>query len=231
MLRCGLAIRRVTKSASSMEDAAAAIVRHLHEACVGGEGTGRVCPLVRFYKTHAFGDLDAELQAFARARLGDVAPTPEMKCLVLLGTAGEEAEWNDRRSSRQHRAIPLPSEQIVAQAPMIAQLVHQLGVPLGALVNPSSDVVGELEGRTYNVFHVEDAVGSPFIPAQADFVVPRGIRSVVGFGGVLRTGDLFAVILFSRVHVRRDVAERFRTIGLDVKSAVFHFKPDEIFSS
>jgi hypothetical protein len=231
MLRCGLAVRRVTKSAASMEEAADAIVRHLHESCVGGDGTRRACPLVRFYKTHPFSDLDPALQTFARTRLGGEPPTPDMKCLVLLASAGEELAWNDRRLSRQHRAIPLPSEQIVAQAPMIAQLVTQLGLPLGALVRPSPQIVGELEGRTYNVFHVEEAAGSPYIPAQADFVVPHAIRSVVGFGGVLRTGDLFAVILFSRAHIRRDVAERFRTIGLDVKSAVFRFKPDEIFAT
>lgn len=230
MLRLGLAIRRVTKSARTMEEAAAAIVRHLQRSCVGADGSGPACPLVRFYKTHPFAALDAELQAFARARLGAEPPSPAMKCLVLLGSAGEEPAWNDRRTSRQHRAIPLPSEQIVAQAPMIAQLVLQLGLPLGAVVDPSREVLGELEGRTYNVFHVEEAAGSPFIPAQSDFVVPRGIRSVVGFGGVLGSGDLFAVIMFSRAHIRRDVADRFRTIGLDVKSAVFRFKPDEIFA-
>lgn len=53
----------------------------------------------------------------------------------------------------------------------------------------------DLRGKTYGVFHVAEARESAYVPAQADFVVPYGIRSVVGFGGPLATGDLFAVIL------------------------------------
>ena len=43
-----------------------------------------------------------------------------------------------------------------------------------------------------------EAAGSPYIPAQEDFVQPVGIRSVLGFGGMLPGGDIFVVILFSR---------------------------------
>ena len=77
----------------------------------------------------------------------------------------------------------------------------------------------DAEGRTYNVFHVEEAPDSPYIPAQEEFVRPFGVRSVVGFGGLVRD-ELFAVVLFSRVPVPRASADRFRTIALDVKSAL-----------
>ena len=53
--------------------------------------------------------------------------------------------------------------------------------------------------KTWNVFHTEPAVGSPLIPAQDEFVVPHGVRSVLGFGDMLETGDLYVVILFSKV--------------------------------
>lgn len=230
MLRCGLAVRGAAKGSGTLEEAAKAIVRHLYDGCRDSHGQ-RQCALVRFYKTHDFEALDGELQAFARDQLGGAAPAPGMKCLVLLGTAGVEPEWNDRRRSRGHRAVPLPSERFVEEAPMIAQLVRQLGLPISALVRPSPEIIGELQGRTYNVFHVEEAAGSPYIPAQREFVVPHRIRSVLGFGGLLQTGDLYAVIMFSRVPIDRDAAERFRTIALDVKSALFLFRPNEVFAS
>ncbi|HKR07914.1 MAG TPA: hypothetical protein VJS39_01880, partial [Gemmatimonadaceae bacterium] len=57
-----------------------------------------------------------------------------------------------------------------------------------------------------------------------------GIRSVLGFGGMLATGDLFAVILFSTVHVTPAVADRFKTIALDVKAAFSRFREGNVFN-
>ena len=71
------------------------------------------------------------------------------------------------------------------------------------------------------MFHVEEARGSPHIPAQRDFVLRYGITSVVGFGGLLRSGELFAVILFLRARIPAASAARFRTIALDVRSALY----------
>ncbi len=73
------------------------------------------------------------------------------------------------------------------------------------------------------MFYVEEARGSPFIPAQAEFVERYQIESVVGFGGVLRSGELYAIILFSRDTIPARCAARFRTIALDVRSSLFAF--------
>lgn len=230
MLRSGLVIRRATDGSQTMEAAARAVCRSLYDGFVGANGE-RQCALVRCYKTHPFGALDTELQRVVIHQLADRAPHADMRCLTLLATVGDERSWNDRRTSKGHRAIPLPSPQIVERAPMIAQLVRQFGLDLAAVVNPSADVVRDLQGKTYGVFHVEHAQGSPYIPAQAEFVERYGIRSVVGFGGSLRTGDLYAVILFTRVTVTREVADRFRTVALDLKSALFDFESDAIFDA
>jgi hypothetical protein len=155
-------------------------------------------------------------------------PEPAMKCLTLLATVGDEPEWNDRRSSEGHQAIPLPSPYVVERAPMIAQLIREFGMDLSDVVRPTGDVVRTLGGKSYGVFHVEEAVGSPYIPAQAGFVDRYGIRSVVGFGGLLPTGDLFGLILFSRVHVPVGSAERFRSLALDLKSCLIPYG-DDIF--
>ncbi|HEU0079320.1 MAG TPA: hypothetical protein VFQ76_16820 [Longimicrobiaceae bacterium] len=229
MLRCGLDLRRALQGAASMEEGARRVTRFFFDSSVGAEGGARECVLVRFYKTHAFGALEPQLQAFARARMGGREPWADMRCLVLLASSGEEPAWNSRRLSRGHQAIPLPSVQIVEQAPMIAELVREMGLDLEDVVAPRPQLVRGSEDRAYNVFHVLEAEGSPFIPAQADFVRPFGIRSVLGFGGLLLNGEMYAVVLFTRVPVPAESADRFRNIALDLRIAVSAFADGDTF--
>ena len=235
MLHCSLGLRKAAAGATSMEEAATRVCRFLYDefrapVAEGASEGERQCALVRLYKTNAYSALDAPLRAFADALLGTSAPEG-LRCLCLLATQGSEPAWNDRRASRGHQAIPLPSPEMVEQAPMVAQLVRQFGLDLADVVTPSPALMAKLEGRTYGVFHVERALASPYIPAQRDFVIPHGIRSVVGFGGALRSGDIFAVILFSRATVSREAADRFRTLALDVKSILFGFDDGRVFAT
>ncbi len=84
---------------------------------------------------------------------------------------------------------------------MISRLVSILGLDFSAIIKPNPGLIADLEQQTYNAFHVPEAVGSPYIPAQKDLVLPFGVQSVLGFGGVLGTGDLYVVTLFATVHV------------------------------
>ena len=87
-----------------------------------------------------------------------------------------------------------------------------------------------MEQKTYNTFYVPDAVGSPYIPAQEDFVIRHGIQSVLGFGGILMSGALFAIVLFSKTRIPRETAENFKTLAPNVKQAVLPFVGGTIFS-
>jgi hypothetical protein len=220
MLRAGIAIRRAVRGSPSLETAANRVVGYLYEHCVGADGA-RSCVLVRFYKTHPYGDLEPAQQRFAAAELGAIPPRQSMRCLTLVASMGEELAWTSRHTSRSHLAIPLPSAESIRTAPMIVRLVEDLGVDIERLVSSAPEAVRGTDTRTYDVFHVEEARASPHIPVQTEFVERYGIRSVVGFGGLLRTGELFAVILFSRHHIPVRSATRFRTIALDVRSALF----------
>ena len=222
MSSCGKAMRALGEGAASMEETADRIVRYFYGSLVDAKGE-RACALVRFYKTHSYRGLDSELQAFARTLLGGEPPSPDMKCLVLLATAGDRDAWNSRRNSRGHRAIPLPSEEAVQQAPMVSNLVTQLGIPLGMVIRPEPELLLDMEQRAYNVFYVPEALGSPYIPAQQEFVAPCGIRSVLGFGGLLPSGEMFAVIMFLKVPITREAAGLFKALSLSVKMAVLPF--------
>jgi hypothetical protein len=230
MLRCSTELRRATKDAPTMEDAAQRVCQVLYDELITSDKS-KACVLVRCYKTHPYGRLDPELQSFAKAVLDGRTTGPTMRCLILLGTVGDQPAWNSRRTSAGHQAIPLPSADIIEKAPMIAQLIRQFGLELADVVQPTSDLMRSFAGKTYGVFHVPEASGSPYIPAQDDFVLKFGIRSVVGFGGSLPSGDLFAVILFSRVPISSETADRFRNLALDVKSGFFPYREGEIFNS
>ena len=223
-LRCAVDIQRAAKQARNLEEAANIVVRYLYEHSAPAPDGKHGCALVRCYVTRPYGSLDPNSRAFAAAILGNATPPESMNCLSLIATIGDEAQWNSRLESKGHRTIPLPSAQAVERAPMIAQLIKQFGLQIADIVNPSADLLHELAGKSYNVFHVERALGSPHVPAQDDFVIPYGIESVIGFGGSLATIDLYAVILFSRVRIPEKSANRFRALALDVKAAFFPFR-------
>ncbi|HXG71466.1 MAG TPA: hypothetical protein VNJ04_12745 [Gemmatimonadaceae bacterium] len=229
MLKCSLQLREATSGAPTLEASAQRLCRFFYDEMTKPAG-GKACALVRCYKTHDFGGLDPELQKFAKGVLGVVPPASTMKVLTLMATVGETASWNSRHLSQGHKAIPLPSPEIVEKAPMIAQLIKEFGLELRHVLKPSADLLSELAGKRYGVFHVAEAKDSPYIPAQKDFVDRHGIRSVLGCGGMLASGDLFAVILFTNVHVPPASAERFRTLALDVKSGFSRFTTASIFN-
>jgi len=112
---------------------------------------------------------------------------------------------------------------------MIAQLIKEFGFALSAIIEPQTEVVKDLAGKKQGIFHVETALGSPYIPAQQEFVARFNIKSVLGFGGVLPNGDLAAVILFTTVPVPSSVAERFKTLALDVRSSFSKFTEANVF--
>jgi hypothetical protein len=230
MTRCGVDLRKIGGGARAMEEVADRTVRYLHERLRTPLQNAPACALVRMFVTLPFDVLEPEQREFAAGLLGGTTVPPRLKCLTLLATAGEERAWNSRKMSTAHKALPLPSAESIARAPMIAQLMRQLGVELGVLLSTDAQLVIDREQHTFNVFYVAEANGSPHIPSQRDFVEPYGIRSVLGFGGLLPTGDLFTTILFTKIHVPRDIADLFKTLALNVKVAILPFSTARIFA-
>lgn len=105
-----------------------------------------------------------------------------MKCFTLLASVGEEAAWNHVERSHRYRVIPMVSADFVKQFPMFSQLLHQFGASTAFDVIPGGEWLVDLEEKTYNVFYVPEAVGSPYVPVQEGFVGKYGIKSVLCFG-------------------------------------------------
>ncbi len=207
---------------ATFEDASQRMVTLLHGEFVDDNGAPG-CALVRIFKTHRFDELSEGLTAHVRATLGRVAIKPDGRFLVLMGTTGAEQMWTARHYSRGHQAIPLLDASAVAQIPMVAQLIRELGLEIATVLRPDAELLLEASTRDNSVFHVLDAVGSPYIAAQRDFVIPYGVKSVLGFGGLLASGDLVAAILFSTTTIPASVAEQFKIIGLTFKLAMLPY--------
>ena len=187
MIECGRAIRDLAQTSSSMEEAARLLVSYFHRTLAAKSSGQPDCALVRFFKTHPLGGLPLSLQEKAHGvmqRRG-ASPADDLPCLTLIASAGDQAAWNSRSNSATHGVIPLENIEVVERAPMISQLLRQMGLETGSVLAPTEELLLQADERAYGVFHVADAVGSPFIPAQEDFVLKFGIKSVLGFGGLL----------------------------------------------
>lgn len=220
-LRCGAELRRIGNAAHSIEEGAQAMVEFLYRELVDGRTGDRACALVRCYKTHRYAELPDDLKKMAAKGLGRRKIPDEMRCMVLVGSAGDRPEWMDRHQSEAHQVIPLAAATISEREPMIAQMVAHFGLDLDGAASEAGDPVQPPEGAASNVFCIPRAKGSPLLADQEDFVLPERIESVVAFGGVLRSGELLATILFARVAISDEAASRFRTVALDMRAGLF----------
>jgi hypothetical protein len=214
-----------------MEEVADRVVELLHGELTDAASDSTACVLVRFYATVKYENLDPELREFGARLMEGHDLRPDTRCLTLLATRGERPEWNSRARSLGHRSIPLPSAQVVAAIPMVSQLIAQLGLDVATVVTPDEAFVLEAEQHSYGVFYVPEAKDSPYIPAQHDFVLPHHVRSVLGFGGLLPGGEIFAVLMFCRVAVPRETADMFRNAAMNLKLALLPFDSEHPFRS
>lgn len=219
--KIGGQIRKIGESGSCLEDVAQGIADYLYSRIVDGES--KAAALVRFFKTHDFDRLEASQKEFAENLMDSKPDSDDLKCLTLIASAGDDPDWNSRKNSLGHQAIPLPNPDVVEKFPMIVNLVRQLGLETSNIITPPSEILLDDLEKSYRVFHVPEALGSPVIPDQEKFVIPYGIRSVIGFGGLFPSGDMFALILFSKVPISSEIAELFKLLALHVKVAALPF--------
>ena len=228
MTNCGDALQQFESKAKNVEELATLMVRYLYDHFIDKQTGEKSSALVRFFMTYPYTSIDGELRQLVDTMLNS-QPPQEMKCLVLMATAGMQPEWNSTKLSKGHRILPLLSEDMLKKNLMIYQFIYQMGLDISSVLNPDPKLAPELEGRIFNVYYVPDALDSPYVPAQNEFVVPFGIKSVLGFGGMLPTGNLFAMLIFSKTRIPRHTADMFKNIALNIRMAVLPFVSEKIF--
>ena len=228
MALCSTTVRQLGEGATSIEAVADRITRFLYTNLTAGQDEDPACVLVRAFKTHPYNRLTSELQELVDARLGDKPTNLDMKCLTLLASTGAISGWNNPALSSRFRVIPLAGPEALAQLPMFAQLFAQFHVDVPGIQDTSTSLLLDQRAPAFTTFHVPHAVNSPYVPGQQDFVIPFGVQSVFGCGGLLPTGDMFALVLFAKVPVTKDTADLFRTIALSVKLALAPFEHSQL---
>jgi len=208
MVSCGNAIRSLLATLDEGQSYSDAVVRYLYDHIVDSEGKPAFC-LIRTFLLHPYDSLTPKQQEKAIQIYPSL--TANSPCLTLEATFGDETHWRDVADSKGHQVIPLPTNEAMLEMPMVAEMVRSLKfAPFDS--GGENSAVDE-----HGVLHVNEAVGSKFIPAQEEFVKPYKVESVVGFGKTLPDQSMFAVLCFSRLPISRDVADMMSHIGQCVK--------------
>lgn len=227
MTACGSALRHIGAGASSMEDVANRTVNFLNDHFIDDSGQ-KACAMVRFFITVPYGQLSTDLQYHAQKLLGYKPQDDNLRCQTLLATVGVNPDWNDRHKSRYYKTLPM-TPKILDENPMYMQFADIFKVVLDRNIERDAELITELEGKTYNVFYVPDAATSEYTPAKEQFVVPYQIRTVIGFLGMLPSGQIFSVVIFTRVYIPREVVNYLKTLAFNVKLAILPFDEVAIF--
>ncbi len=197
--RLGDEIGKCSKGATDIRAASESIVRFLYDNIRDAANNERAAALVRIFLTVPLSDLHGRIQQTVLEQLDDDYKHNHFtKCLVLLATAGIEPAWNA----------------------MISRMLTQFGLDLDAVLSVDPTALRQWQKTSLNAFHVPVAKGSPYIPAQDDFVKPYGVESVLGCGGILRSSRFFSLIVFSKSPVSDANADAFRNISGSIRSAL-----------
>ncbi|TGN99652.1 hypothetical protein PN36_35305, partial [Candidatus Thiomargarita nelsonii] len=161
--------------------------------------------------------------------------------LSLLGTRGNEPEWNDRRQSQGHLGIPLVSPEFVDTIPMVSRLLNQLGLGLDWISMPNKKFSMQTQSQTQldltGTFLVQDAKNDRdaqnrrIIPMQ-DFVADYKVKTVFGFGGRYLVGkkSVLATIFFSKETLTIETLKKLSPIIKPFKVSTMRlFKKDKVF--
>jgi hypothetical protein len=185
--------------------------------------------LIRLYAALPYASLPPGNQSFV-AQLADraagMSPKPQTPVLSLVGTRGARPEWNDRRKSQGHVGIPLVNRAFVAEIPMVARLMHDLGLGLDWLATADNALDTHMQGRLAGLFFVDDArtavdeADRKIVPAQ-DFVESAGVHTVFGMGGgfITSSGVFVALIVFTRERLSKEQARIFMPLINALKTA------------
>ncbi len=208
--------------ARSLEDVVRRFTNALYERFASSVVLARVFATVEFHQLTAADRAFAERFAASVEAGGEL--TDSTPVLSLLASRGVEEAWNDRRCSRDHLAIPLISEHLIAEIPMIARLLNEIGfTPAWRGTEPG--FVTKTLANVNGIFYVGDARTAVdarernIIPAS-QFVESYGVRTVFGFGGSYLGRHMFiSAIVFCRDEIARSQAMRFIPLIGSLKAA------------
>jgi len=228
--KCSLVLRQLGRNTASMEATSQKIVKYIYQHFCDSQTGENTCVLVRLFKTHPYGELEDSSQQSARRLMNGNSPAADMKCWTLLAAAGAEPQWNSRHTAAENTAIPLVSTELVAQIPAISGMIREFGLDIPTVLGIEPERFRQLEPAVLNIFHVPEAKDNALIPEQNSLIIPYQVKSVLGFGGLLRSGSLFAVVISLKVKIPQSTAQMFKYLALSVKTSLSFSEEEIVFN-
>lgn len=228
LAKCSLVLRQFGRDAGSMTEASRKIAKYIYEHFCDAETGAKSCALVRVFKTHPYRELKESLPKCFFPLVNSTSPEAEIKCWRLLAAAGTQPQWNSWNTV-ENTEIALMSEDFVAQIPMISELSRQLGLDIPTLLGIKRQMLQELEAKIFDVFYLSDAEYSPFVSEKNSLIIPYQVKSVLGFGGFLPSGNFFFVLMFLKIKIPSTTATQFKDLALGIKTALLPFDGGVVF--
>ncbi|TAH21783.1 MAG: histidine kinase [Oscillatoriales cyanobacterium] len=213
-----------------MQDSSQKIVDYIYEHFYDSETGQNSCALVRLFKTHPYGALEDSLQASARCLMTPTIPVADMKCWTLLAAAGKETHSNYSLVNK-NIVIPLVNQEFVAEMPGISEMILRFGLDIPTVLGMDREKMLESEHKLLNAFYISNAKDSPFIGEQDSLIIPYGVKSVLGIGGLLPSGSLFVVMIFLKIQISQNMAEMLKNLALAIKTSLLPFDDEVSFDS
>lgn len=230
LARCSLVLRHLGKNSASMQESSQKIVDYIYEHFYDSETEQNSCALVRLFKTHPYGALEDSFQASARSLIKDTLPVADTKCWTLLAAAGKEPHSNYSLVNK-NIVIPLVNQELVAEMPGISEMILRLGLDIPTVLGMAPEKMLESEHKLLNAFYISNAKDSPFIAEQDSLIIPYGVKSVLGIGGLLPSGSLFVVMIFLKIQIPQNMAEMLKNLALAIKTSLLPFDGEVSFNS
>jgi hypothetical protein len=189
-------------SLASFEEAAQICVKAIYDN-FGSDDGRRTFALVRIYRLCKYDSLP---QALQQAASSDIA-----EWMALMATIGIEPSWCSRHQSMGHKALPVSDKR----SPMLAEAFNQIGF---ADIEETADTFLKEATFLTRYFHIEHAPGSPFVPAQSEFVEPYSIKSVIGIGSKFLSDSAYMALCFAVEHIDKPTAQKFANLSAYVST-------------
>lgn len=209
---------RVTKALKRQEDAS--IVERAAQLFIETvyEAFNESCVLVRLFSTLPLSRLPPKDQQLVREKAAQAGFPDKIHdkttVLTLLGSRGEQPQWNRRTDSETFRCIPLFSSGYVSSLSMLAAQLQSMAFDLDLLDSwdkvVKSGRADEWKGMLYvgDSENDRDDQGRKIVVKQ-DFVAEYGVKTSLGFGsGYAHHPTLITLFLFANEFVERTVASR-----------------------
>ncbi|MBT6047768.1 MAG: PAS domain S-box protein, partial [Candidatus Scalindua sp.] len=209
-------IKEKCKGTLTLEETAQELMKTLYQTFISDNGESAIV-LTRFFKSCSYCDLPGDIQDDIKQKEGRTIIPPQDKYLTLLGTWGDLEEWRQREKSENYKAFSLNDSQVLYKFPMLSAVFSQIGFKIPTAREPDKSIIVDKQDVDYGLFYVEDTKDNKLVPKQAEFVVPFGVKSAIGFGGHYVSTDVYATIIFFRENVSLRIAKLFLSLDPAIK--------------